>query len=192
MNKTTEIYSGRPSDSARDPVEMNCYDLLDSLGIDYMRADHEHADTIEICHPIEKELGCKIAKNLFLANRQQTDFYLLIMPGDKPFKTKILSKLIGTSRLSFGTEENMEKLLKLHPGSVSILGLMNDKEKKIHLLIDNDIAGEEYIGFHPCKNTSTLKLKYDDIISKILPAIEHEPVFVDLPWDPDNYITEQA
>lgn len=176
------LYDNRPNAWDVTAAENRCYDLLETLQIPFQRVDHEPADTIEICHPIEKTLGCNICKNLFLANRQQTVFYLLLLPGDKPFKTKYLSAQIQSSRLSFGSPDKMEELLDLKPGSVSVFGLMNDKESKVSLIIDRDLEKEEYIGFHPCKNTSTLKVKYNDIIQQFLPAIKHEPMYVELPW----------
>ena len=144
--------------------------------------DHEHADTIEACEQVEGLLECRICKNLFLTNRQQTDFYLLVMPGEKPFKTKLLSKQIGSARLSFASPEHMEKYLDITPGSVSILGLMNDKGGAVRLLVDRDLLKEEYFGCHPCINTSSLRLKTADVLEKLLPAMGHEPSFVDLPW----------
>ena len=175
------LYRGRPAEP-RLPKEERCYDLLDSLGIEYFRVDHEHADTIEACEQVEKLLGCGICKNLFLTNRQQTDFYLLIMPGEKPFKTRLLSRQIGSARLSFAGPEHMERLLDITPGSVSILGLMNDRDKAVRLLVDRDLLQEESFGCHPCINTSSLRFKTADLFEKILPALEHEPTFVELPW----------
>lgn len=175
------LYKGRPADK-RIPKEERCYELLDGLNMEYWRVDHEHADTIEVCHEVEKLLGCEICKNLLLTNRQQTEVYLLIMPGDKPFKTKILSKQIGTARLSFATPEQMLELLDITPGSVSILGLMNDKNRKVHLLIDKDLEKAEFFGCHPCINTSSLKMKTADVLGTLIPALHHEPRFVELPW----------
>ena len=177
-----KLYTGRPADE-RIAKEQRCYDLLDSLGVEYMRADHEHADTIEVCHEVEKVLGCEICKNLLLTNRQMTDIYLLMMPGDKPFKTKILSKQIGSARLSFASPEQMLETLDITPGSVSVLGLMNDSEKRVRLLIDSELLKQEYIGCHPCINSSTLKIKTGDIMGKILSAVEHEASLVELPWE---------
>ena len=174
------VYTGGAE--GRMEKEMRCYALLDSLGIEYRRVDHEHADTIEACEQVEGLLECKICKNLFLTNRQQTDFYLLVMPGEKPFKTKLLSKQIGSARLSFASPEHMEKYLDITPGSVSILGLMNDKGGAVRLLMDSDLLKEEYFGCHPCINTSSLRLKTADVLEKLLPAMGHEPTFVDLPW----------
>ena len=184
MNITKTLFTGRPSES-RSPREERCYDLLDSLGVEYFRIDHEHADTIQDCELVESLLGAKICKNLFLTNRQQTDFYLLIMPGEKPFKTKLLSKQINTARLSFGTPEQMERYLDTLPGSASVLGLMNDRDNSVRLLVDKDLLSEETFGCHPCQNTSSLRFKTADLFSRILPAVHHEPTFVELPWNPE-------
>ena len=181
------LYVGRPENCAdRLTKERRCYDMLDKLGIGYSRVDHEHADTIEACHDIEKTLGAEICKNLFLTNRQQTEFYLLLMPGDKPFKTKVLSKQIGTARLSFGTPEQMLSALDITPGSVSVLGLMNDREGRVHLLVDRDLQGEEYFGCHPCINSSSLRIRSADVFEKLIPAMGHELRWVDLPWELDE------
>ena len=181
MNIDHTLYRGRPADP-RIPKEERCYDLLDSLAIPYWRVDHEHADTIEACEEVEGLLGCPIFKNLLLTNRQQTQVYLLIMPGEKPFKTKILSKQIGSARLSFATPEQMLALLDITPGSVSILGLMNDHDQQVHLLVDRDLKTPEFFGCHPCINTSSLRLRTSDIFNILLPAMHHEPSFVELPW----------
>ena len=182
MEIKTALCAGRPEDK-RVEKEERCYTLLDSLGLDYWRVDHDYADTIEACHEIEKVLGCNICKNLLLTNRQQTDVYLLLMPGDKPFKTKILSKQIGTARLSFATAEQMEKHLDITPGSVSVLGLMNDKNGAVRLLIDRDLLKDEFFGCHPCINSSTLKFETSQLLEKIIPAMSHVPSYVDLPWE---------
>ena len=184
MNITETLFTGRPADT-RTPREERCYDLLDSLCVEYYRVDHEHADTIQDCELVENLLGAKICKNLFLTNRQQTDFYLLIMPGEKPFKTKLLSKQINTARLSFGTPEQMEQYLDTLPGSASVLGLMNDPDNKVRLLVDKDLLSEETFGCHPCQNTSSLRFRTAELFERILPAMHHEPTFVELPWNPE-------
>lgn len=182
MNTEIKLYKGRPENS-RIPKEERCYQLLESLGIEFERADHDFADTIEACHEVEKVLGCEICKNLLLTNRQMTEVYLLLMPGDKPFKTKILSKQIGSARLSFASAEQMLQYLDITPGSVSVLGLMNDADKKVRLLVDRELLNQEYIGCHPCINSSSLKIKTSDIMEKLLPAMQHEANLVDLPWE---------
>lgn len=174
------VYTGGAE--GRIEKEMRCYRLLDGLGVEYRRVDHEHADTIAACEQVESLLGCKICKNLFLTNRQQTDFYLLVMPGEKPFKTKLLSKQIGSARLSFAGPGHMERLLDITPGSVSVLGLMNDRGKAVRLLVDRDLLKEESFGCHPCINSSSLRFKTAELFDRILPAMGHEPEFVELPW----------
>lgn len=176
-----ELLNGRPADEAgRLEKEIRVYDLLDSLGISYQRVDHEPAMTIEACQDIDKLMGTHMCKNLFLCNRQETDFYLLLMPGDKKFKTKELSSQINTARLSFANEAHMEELLDITPGSVSVMGLMNDKDNKVQLLIDEDLLEHPYLGCHPCINTSSLYIKTDDILKTFLPAVHHEPRYVRL------------
>lgn len=178
-----ELMKGRPDDiSGRLEREIRVYDLLDSLGIEYLRTDHEEANTMEACNAIDKILEVVICKNLFLCNRQETEFYLLMMPGDKPFKTKNLSKQIGSARLSFASSEYMEKFLDIKPGAVSVMGLMNDKENRVKLLIDNDVLKGDYIGCHPCVSTSSMKIKTADVLDKFLPAVGHVPVVVELPY----------
>ena len=179
-----ELQKGRPENTDnRLDKEIRVYDFLDKLGVQYQRIDHEAAMTMEACEEIDHALGdnTTICKNLFLCNRQETDFYLLLMPGDKPFKTKDLSAQIHSARLSFAKPEYMEKYLDITPGSVSVLGLMNDSEKKVQLLIDEDVMMEPYFGCHPCINTSSLKFTTEDLMQKIIPALEHEPVTVTLP-----------
>lgn len=175
------LYFGRPACSrSRLPVETASYDLLDQLGIPYSRLDHDPTPSIEACGTVESLLGIEICKNLFLCNRQKTQFYLLLMPGRKPFRTKELSAQIGSSRLSFADESSMQELLQTTPGSVSVLSLMNDKENRVQLLIDRDVTAQEYFGCHPCANTTSLKIAMIDVLNKILPFIRHEPILVSL------------
>ena len=176
-----QLCEGRPADAReRLEKERRTYDLLDSLGIRYWRTDHAPAGSIAQCQEIDAVLDTVICKNLFLCNRQETSFYLLLLPGDKKFKTKEVSSQLGVARLSFANETYMEKFLDITPGSVSILGLMNDKENHVQLLIDEDLLTEPYIGCHPCINTSSLKIAMKDMMEKIIPAMKHKPIFVKL------------
>lgn len=174
-----ELVQGRPTDWAgRLEKEIRVYDFLEQLGIDYQRIDHEESMTMEACAGVDEALGATICKNLLLCNRQKTDFYLLMLPGDKPFKTAVLSKQIGSSRLSFAQGAYMEQFLDITPGSLSVLGLMNDGDHRVQLLIDEDVLKGEYIGCHPCINTSSLRLKTSDLMERIIPAMGHEPRIV--------------
>ena len=160
--------------------EAAAFDLLERLGIDYDRVSHEAAFNMELCAEVGRALDVSVCKNLFLCNRQKTNFYLLMMPGDKPFKTKELSHQLGIARLSFASPEDMEQYLDCTPGSSSIMGLANDTESKVQLLMDEDIKAGEYLGCHPCINTSSLKLRTADVLETFLPAVHHEPIFVHL------------
>ncbi|MBO7710890.1 MAG: prolyl-tRNA synthetase associated domain-containing protein [Lachnospiraceae bacterium] len=175
------LYNGRPeSPEGRLSREMRTYDFLDGLHIPYVRTDHDRADNMEACTAIDAVLGVVMCKNLFLCNRQKTRFYLLMMPGDKKFKTKELSKQIGSARLSFADGEDMVKYLDIEPGAASILGLMNDRERAVQLLIDEDVLKEGYIGCHPCVCTSSLKIRTEDLTGRFLPETGHTYLTVHL------------
>lgn len=177
-----ELFKGRPQNVERRlDREIRVYDFLDSLGIEYIRTDHEEANTMEVCNEIDKVLDTLICKNLFLCNRTKTEFYLLMMSGDKPFKTKDITKQLGCSRLSFGDSEHMLEFLDIKPGAVSVMGLINDKDNRVQLVIDKPVLEGEYIGCHPCVSTSSLKIKTQDILEKYLPAVNHKPIVVELP-----------
>lgn len=176
-----KLKKGRPEDyESRAETEKVVYDVLDHLGVEYMRLDHQPAFTMDICQEIDKSLEALICKNLFLTNRQKTDFYLLMMPSDKVFKTKELSKALGVSRLSFGDAETMISLLSTEPGSASVMGLINDIENKVRLVIDEDVLKEDFVGCHPCVNTSSLKIKTKDLTNIILPYLNHSFTVVNL------------
>ena len=176
-----ELQKGRPMDTTgRLAKETRTYDLLDSLGIEYNCIDHAPAMTMEVCQEIDKTLQAVICKNLFLCNRQETAFYLLMIPDTKVFHTKDLSAQIGSARLSFAKAEYMEKFLNITPGSVSVLGLANDTAHRVQLLIDEDVLNSEYVGCHPCINTSSLRLRTKDLVEKVLPAMEHDFIKVKL------------
>ena len=196
---TLTIYKGRPGNiTGRQEREVRVYDLLDSIGVDYDRLDHAPAMTMEVCDAVNAAFGrmtleefkaedsndrtkhAIICKNLFLCNRQKTKSYLLMIPGDKKFLTKNLSAQINSARLSFAGEEDMLNFLDVTPGSVSVLGLMNDHGHIVQLLIDSDVLQSEYVGCHPCINTSSLRMKTKDLMEKVIPALQHEPVIVNL------------
>ena len=174
------IYTTRPDKEGRLEKEIRVYDLLEKLDIPYERIDHEATRSIDSCEEVEKILNIKTGKNVFLCNSQKNKFYMLIMFGDKKFKSGDISKQIDSSRLSFADEEYMEKFLDIKPGSVSILGLMNDIHNNVQLLADKDILKEEFVGCHPCINTSSLKIKTEDVFNKFLPSVNHEVIYVDV------------
>lgn len=181
-----QLFEGRPEDeTGREEKEIRVYDLLDGLGMWYLRTDHEAADTMEACNKIDAVLDVRICKNLFLCNRKKTKFYLLMMPGDKGFKTKELAGQHGLQRLSFANEDYMEQYLDITPGSVSIMGLMNDEDGMVQLIVDEEVLDGEFLGCHPCINTSSLKLRTKEVFDKFLPAVSHEPIIVHLDGNMD-------
>lgn len=176
-----ELQKGRPADTTgRLEKEIRTYDLLDRLGVEYDRVDHAPAMTMEDCKEVDEILKSMVCKNLFLCNRQETAFYLLMIPDTKVFHTKDLSAQIGSARLSFAKPEYMEQFLNITPGSVSVMGLMNDTEHRVKLLIDEDVLASEYVGCHPCINTSSIRFRTSDLVEKILPAMEHDFIKVKL------------
>ena len=177
------VYMGRPvNNEGRLSKEIKVYDALDELGIPFTRVDHEAIYTIEGCNQVDKLLQIPLCKNLFLCNSQKTKFYLLMMPGDKRFVTKEFCRQIESPRLSFAPEEFMLEFLDITPGSVSVMGLLNDRENHVQLVIDKDVLKEEYLGCHPCINTSSIRIPMKDLLEKFLPYVEHEYIEVDLPW----------
>lgn len=180
--KDRTVYKGRPSDK-RIEKEEKAYDLLEKCGIEFERVDHDAANTIEECLEVDELLEMEICKNLFLCNSSKTNYYLLLMPGSKKFRTAELSKQIGSSRLSFASYEDLERMLDLTPGSVTVMGLMNDTENKVRLLIDSDVLKDELFGCHPMINTSSLRFKTEDMVKKLLPAMKHEYIEVNLKWE---------
>ena len=174
-----EVYNGAPAER-RDEVENRVYECLARLDIPFTRVDHEAAFTMEDCVAIGEALDVSICKNLLLTPRNRSAFYLLAMPGDKPFVTKELSKQIGSSRLSFATAEDLEQLLGVQPGSASVLGLLNDTEHRVTLVLDRAVAESQWFGCHPCRNTSSLRLRTEDVLEKFLPHTGHVPLVVEL------------
>ena len=178
-----ELFHGSPDDcTGRSAREVRAYEFLDRLGISFDRTDHpdEPATGMEVCARVDAVLGVRICKNLFLCNRAKTKYYLLVMPGDKVFKTRELSGQHGLTRLSFADEEHMLRFLDVSPGSVSVLGLMNDRGRDVTLLVDEDVLKEKMFGCHPCENTSSVRFATADLVEKILPALGVEPVIVHL------------
>ena len=173
------IYTGAPAEK-RSAAEQRTYDLLAKLHIPFTRVDHDPAFTMEDCAAISQVLGADICKNLVLTPRNRSAFYLLCLPGDQQFSTKVFSKAVGSSRLSFATGEDMEMLLGVQPGSASVLGLMNDTEHRVTLELERSVAESEYFGCHPCRNTSSLRLRTADVLHVFLPYTGHVPIIVDL------------
>ncbi len=176
-----KVFEGRPdSCEGRLEKEIAVYDFLDNLGVKYQRVDHEALMTIAACEEVDKSLEIEICKNLFMCNRQKTDFYLLLIPGNKAVQVKEISPQVPCSRLSFASGEHMEEYLNVTPGSATVMGLLFDPEQKVQLLVDEEIFDQEYFGCHPCINTSSVKMTTKDMFEKVLPAMNREYITVKL------------
>ena len=179
----TKLFKGRPAEMPCTEMENRVYDFLDSLNIDYETLKHPAAFTIEECHKIRDIVNVPVFKNLFLTNKQQTQFYLLLMPGEKVFKTKYLSAQIGAARLSFADENHMMKYLGVTPGSVTPMGLINDTNKEIRFLIDEDVKNYPAFACHPCINSASVVMTLKDLTETVIPASGHGIQWVTLPWE---------
>ncbi|MDE6610201.1 MAG: prolyl-tRNA synthetase associated domain-containing protein [Muribaculaceae bacterium] len=177
-------YNGRPTDGndcTRTDAEVQVYDFLDRTGVEYTTLCHQAAFTMEECEKVREAIGAPVFKNLFLTNKQQTQFYLLMIPADKPFKTKYLSSQLGCARLSFASAEAMMDLLHISPGAVSPMGLIHDSGHRVRLIVDRDLAGTDVYACHPCVNTASVAMSLTDLLDKVLPATGHTHTWVDLP-----------
>ena len=160
--------------------EQKIYDFFQELKIPYTVYEHEALFTIEAAEELDKKLGLEICKNLFLSSRHGTEFFLLLMPGHKKFRTGEVSKQLHVPRMTFASAQEMELFLGVTPGSVTPLGLINDKENKVKLLIDRDVLKEEKIAVHPLVNTATVVINTKDLIEKLLPAFGHDYIAVEM------------
>lgn len=154
--------------------------FLDNVGIKYEAVTHAPAYTLEECRKINEIIDGTICKNLLLKTDSGKVIYLLLIKDGKRFVTKEVSKKLGCSRLSFAPDEYMENLLNTTAGSLSITSLIFDKEKKVSLAIDKDVASEEYICCHPSDNTATLKIKTEDILNVFLPTLGITPEIIEI------------
>ena len=150
------------------------------MGIACEWMEHPPVYTIEDCLENDAKLHAVTAKNYFLTTKNKKNFYLCLVRPEARFKTSDISKQVGSSRLSFAEEEHMERLLRVHPGAVSPMGLMFDEEQQVRLIVDKGLLNVEKIAFHPCDNTATLAMETSDFFGKFLPGIGREPVFVEI------------
>lgn len=177
-------WDGRPAETqVVCEAERQVFDFLDGLGVSYTTLTHPAAFTMEECEAVRRRAGAPVFKNLFLTNKQNTLFFLLMISADKPFKTKYLSSQLGCARLSFASEQNMVDFLHIHPGAVSPMGLIHDKERRVRLIIDSDLRDVETYACHPCVNTASLVMKMSDLLDKIIPATGHDHTWVTLPTE---------
>lgn len=156
---------------------MQVTEKLNELSIAYTMLEHQPIMTMAEGEAIANALGVKACKNLFLVNRYGEHF-LPLLSGEKRLDTKSIAKQIGSSHLSFASAYDLQDYLSVEQGAVSVLALMFDEDKRVKLIIDQDVVNQEFIGCHPCVNTCSLKLRTKDVLNRFMPAVGHEQYLI--------------
>ena len=179
MIQVSEIYTTAPEEY-KTSLQKETYKYLEMLGISFERVDTDVVITMEDCERVEEKLEMKMVKTLFLCNRQKTLFFLFITAGDKAFKSKEFSQAVKTSRISFAPEELMDEMLGTKIGAATVFSAITDLDRDLQIVIDKDVADEEYYGCSDGTTTCYLKIKTDDIINKLLPETKHKPTIIEI------------
>jgi len=178
MLYVSEIVNEKPKEFENETQRM-IYEALEELKIPFDRVENDFMISMEDCEAVNKKMNTRMAKNLFLCNRQKTEFYLFITKDNKHFNTKIFSKAMGISRVSFAPEETLTEYLGTKIGATTIFSLVYDKDCKVHLVIDKDVLEEK---FHACNdgtNNAHIKITTKDLMEKYLKYTKHEPVIIE-------------
>lgn len=176
------LHKGRPADEAGRPErELRTYDFLDALGVPYEQMDRQPQAGEEVQAAARQALDAMICKNILLCNRKETMFYLLLFPWGKRFVTGDVTSQLGVPHLSFAPDKYLEELLGTPSGSVSVLSLRNDWERKVRLVADKAVWDHHHFACHPCANTSSVRFSMSDFVNVVLPALGHPPMIIDLP-----------
>src|SRR3989344_166488 len=130
--------------------------------IEYIVHEHQAVFTVEESKKIKTKIQGGICKNLFLKERKERKYYLVVLPGEKRLNIKELRDKIQAKDLTFASSEELKEILNLTPGSVSILGLINDKEHEAELIIDKEINEAKKLNFHPNINTESIELNKEN------------------------------
>lgn len=179
MIRISEVHQGAPDDQ-RQGLESQAYDTLKKLGIPFERVDNDAVEAMADCVEISERLGAEIRKTVLLCNRQKTEYHMLIMSADKPFVTKDYSEAVGCARMSFASGDAMVELLGQPPGTASVMGLLNDGDGRVKLLIEESVANEDWFACNPGVNTSHIRFRTKDLVEKLLPAIGHGVTIIKL------------
>jgi Ala-tRNA(Pro) deacylase len=179
MPYISEIRTSTPEDM-KNPTGKKAFKMLDQLKIPYECVSNDAVSTMEECRAIEEVLGTEIRKNIFLCNKKNTSFFLIVLPADKNLDVDTLSAKIGIPKLSFASADSMQQHLGAQPGSASVMGLINDEDEYVQLIIDKEVAEAEWYGCNPGINTAHLRLKTSDLLNKFLPKIYHKAKIVEL------------
>lgn len=154
------------------------YDFLNNEGISYEVTEHKAVLNMEQLNQVELPYPEADAKNLFVRDEKKKNYYLITVKGDKRVNLKEFRKTHGLKNLSFASEEDLMNILKLIPGAVTPLGLLNDTENKVTFFLDSEFSGK-IIGIHPNDNTATVWLKTSDLI-KIIEKSGHKTTLANI------------
>ena len=177
MIRTSGIKTEKPEAFVNE-TQRKVYAALERLGIPVERIDNDPAVTMEDCEAVDAALGVPTVKTLLLCNRQQTMFYLYVMPGDKPFSTKDFGAALQISRVSFAPAEKLREFLGTEVGATTPLSLVADPDKRVRLIIDKAAVAPEAIGFPDGTTTCYMRMRTADLLGQFIPAAGHEPTFI--------------
>lgn len=170
MHDISRIYTDAPA-QFKTPLEKAVYAKLAELGIAYERVETGEVITMEQCADINAKLNMNMVKTLFLCNRQQTEFFLFVTAGDKPFRTKEFSVALDIARVSFAPPELMESVLGTKIGAATVFSVLLESARNVHLVLDRDVAESEWFGCSDGTTTCYMKLRTADIFERFLPAV---------------------
>jgi Ala-tRNA(Pro) deacylase len=172
MIYVSEIQTKAPS-HFQTQLQKKVYETLEKLQIPFERVDTDEVITMEDCAAIGEKLHMNMVKTLFLCNRQQTDFYLFITIGNKPFRSKDFSNMLGISRVSFAPAEQMELMLGTKIGAATVFSSLLDTENQVRIVFDKEVLAEKWYGCSDGTTTGYMKLQTEDICKKFLPFTNH-------------------
>ncbi len=175
----SKVFDGAPEDK-RGELETKVYAEFKELGIDFKRVDNDEAISMEECVEISNTWGAEIRRTVVVCNRQTTNYYLVVMPADKRFDTKTFAHNMECARVSFASEEDMIKILGVSHGNASVVSILNDKDNMVQVVLDKDVADDEYFACNVGINTTHIMFKTDDLINKFLVKEEHNPKIIEL------------
>ncbi len=179
MFYVSEIQRTAPTE-CKTLLQAKVYQTLEQLHIPFERVDTDEAITMEDCVLIDAKLNMKMVKTLFLCNRQQTNFYLFITAGDKPFHSKEFSNALGVARVSFAPAEKMETMLGTKIGAATVFSALLDSDRKVQIVFDKDILAEEWYGCSDGTTTGYMKVRTNQIVHEFLTYTNHTPAIIDV------------
>ncbi len=179
MFYVSEIQTEAPHEFQTQLQEL-VYGTLEKLQIPFERVDTDEAITMEDCVAIDEKLNMNMVKTLFLCNRQQTEFYLFVTVGNKPFRSKDFSSALGIARVSFAPAEQMETMLGTKIGAATVFSSLLDTDQRVQIIFDKDVLAEEWYGCSDGTTTGYMKVRTDDIYRRFLPFTKHTAAVIEV------------